>query len=530
MPKHFRDPYISAMARVAFAVQAVMEFLSTDQVRQRISQLEEQRRTAVAVVARLAAFNGAFDDRMRAEWMTANESVDQADAELPGLRARLAEREQQARATFGGPGISFESGDGATAPDRGFHTTRHVDREAALADARRAGGTETDEGGLLLFDAARSAIDWFAERGSTPEQQQSALAVVTPTDEYGRGCAEWVARFSDPRYAEAFSQFMRSGSWAGVSSDLAGPARELNLYAARAMNEGTGSAGQFVVPPFLDPALVLMNAGVSSPWRDISTIKTVTTQTWHGVSTAGIPSAEWAAEAAEFSDSSPSLGQLTLVPVRADSYIQASWELVMDSDLAQQLLMLFSDARDRLEGGASGFWSGSGTTAPLGLQTQLALTTASRVAVSTNGSLGFTDFFAADNSLSQRYRKNASWLANRAIYNGLRQQATGTGAMVGSFWVDMGPDHPASLIGYPTHECSQMISTLSTATASSDYAAVIGDFGAGYYICDRLGLSLASVPVVLGAGRRPTGEQGWAAWWRTTGAPINPDAFRCLIV
>jgi hypothetical protein len=38
------------------------------------------------------------------------------------------------------------------------------------------------------------------------------------------------------------------------------------------------------------------------------------------------------------------------------------------------------------------------------------------------------------------------------------------------------------------------------------------------------------VPIVIGANRRPTGESGFACYWRTTSKTVVPDAFRMLRV
>jgi HK97 family phage major capsid protein len=73
-----------------------------------------------------------------------------------------------------------------------------------------------------------------------------------------------------------------------------------------------------------------------------------------------------------------------------------------------------------------------------------------------------------------------------------------------------------------------MQSSLSTATASSsDDVVVLGDFK-NYYVVDRIGMSVAYNPLVIGANRRPTGEVGWFAMWRVGGDCVNADAFRML--
>ena len=292
-----------------------------------------------------------------------------------------------------------------------------------------------------------------------------------------------------------------------------------------AMAEGATTTGGFMVPVIIDPTIILANAGISNPFRQISTVKSITTETWKGVTSAGV-TAEWTAEAAEAADASPTIAQPVITPVRADAYVQASFEMIEDTSIATELAMLFADARDRLEGTA--FAVGTGSTQPDGVVLDVAATTASRVAATTNGAFGAVDVFALDNAMSQRYRANASWVANKTMYNLARQFAIGTGGMTGSFWVDFGGGRPSSLIGYPAFESSAMLSSLSTATASTDNVILLGDFRAGYYIVDRVGMSVAYNPLVIGSSRRPTGEVGWFAYWRVGAKVVIPDAFRIL--
>jgi HK97 family phage major capsid protein len=106
----------------------------------------------------------------------------------------------------------------------------------------------------------------------------------------------------------------------------------------------------------------------------------------------------------------------------------------------------------------------------------------------------------------------------------------GTDATGFAFWVDFGGGRPASLIGYPVYESSAMQSTLSSATASNDDVIILGDFRAGYYIVDRIGMSVLTSNGlgVIGTNRRPTGETGFAAFWRVGGDTVIDNAFRML--
>jgi HK97 family phage major capsid protein len=58
---------------------------------------------------------------------------------------------------------------------------------------------------------------------------------------------------------------------------------------------------------------------------------------------------------------------------------------------------------------------------------------------------------------------------------------------------------------------------------------VLGDFSQ-YVVVDRVGMSIAFNPLVVGSNRRPTGEIGWAAFWRVGADVDNANGFRLLVV
>jgi HK97 family phage major capsid protein len=176
--------------------------------------------------------------------------------------------------------------------------------------------------------------------------------------------------------------------------------------------------------------------------------------------------------------------------------------------------MLFNDAKDTLE--ATAFVLGTGGGEPFGVVTQCA--TLNAYVFGDSGStveaeLKATDIYALDNALGPRWRENASFLANKITYNGIRQLST---SAAGTFWVDLGGGLPAQLIGYPTYQSSVMDSTV--VSGSDDNIMLLGDFRAGYRIYDRVGATIAFNPLVVGgSGRRPTGNVGWFYYWRTSG-------------
>src|SRR3546814_12886589 len=100
------------------------------------------------------------------------------------------------------------------------------------------------------------------------------------------------------------------------------------------------------------------------------------------------------------------------------------------------------------------------------------------------------DVYTLDNSLPARYRANSSWLANRAIYNRIRQFDTAGGAQM---WERIGGAQPNELLGRPALEDEDMDSTLGGAGASSSYVLVYGGFQ-HYVIADRIGMMGVFIP------------------------------------
>jgi HK97 family phage major capsid protein len=342
-----------------------------------------------------------------------------------------------------------------------------------------------------------------------------ARETATRHAERSAGIAEHILRTGSPEYHQAFEDYI-TGTETGV------PGAE-----ARAAMSLTSANGGYLVPFTLDPTVILTNDGAVNPFRAISRVVTTTTNSWNGVSSAGV-TAEWLAEATEAADASPTFAQPSITAQKAAAYVQASFEVAADgAGVAAEIAMLIADAKDRLE--ATAFATGSGSGQPKGIATVIAATTASRVAGSSGAAgaadLVAADIYAVDNAMAARHRGNAAWIGSRAVLNKVRQLATGSGPQH-AFWTDFGGGLPANLIGYPVYEASAMDTTI--VSGSNDDVLILGDFATGYVIVDRVGLSIAYNPLVLGANRRPSGEVGWFATWRVGGDAVNANAFRGL--
>lgn len=362
---------------------------------------------------------------------------------------------------------------------------------------------------------AVGAIEEYAARkdhwalGQDAAEQATRLVERTGA-KFGTAVARQMLITGTPEYREAFTAYME---------DPGG-------YASRAAMSLTAANGGYLVPFTLDPTIILTNNGSANPYRRYATVKTTTTNDWNGVTSAGV-SAEWTAEGIEAADASPTVGQLKITPQKADAYLFGSYEVLGDSDIAQQLPELLADAKDRIE--ETAFAVGTGSGQPYGVITRgTTLAAASGTAATGPTAASVYSLIAA---LPARWRGPGSrlaFLSNLTAINTLRNTAKFSGATEsivteGSAGDAVNPSMPASMLGIPFLESTSITGTYANAAK----VLAIGDMRQ-YYIVDRVGMSVVYDPIVLGANRRPTGQGAWYAFWRTGADVSTAGAFRVL--
>lgn len=317
-----------------------------------------------------------------------------------------------------------------------------------------------------------------------------------------RGMPRHVLLTGSEEYYEQFRAYMRDPE--GIS------------LAQRATTNATGSLG-YMLPFVLDPTIILTNSGSANPYRRVSRVEQTTSNTWNGITSAGV-NAAMGSEAAAATDASPTVAQLQITPQRARAWVFGSYESLEDSDLGSQLPQLFADAKDRLE--ESQFATGAGT----GVFPQGVITGGTTGATAAATAYAVADVYTTQANLSPRFRNSsaATWLANLYYLNKTRQFDTAGGS---SFWANLGQSVPEQLLGKPIYESSSM----SSATASGTNILVFGDFQQ-FVIVDRIGMSILYNPMVMSAatGNLPTGEAGWFAFWRYSSKVSTASAFRVL--
>jgi len=366
--------------------------------------------------------------------------------------------------------------------------------------------------------AYRSGLlpDYAAERvqhlvGDGPDMAQflaSRWAVATGDPDYRTAFAK---KLADPDNARDLWTEGERRAWQRVMTYQA-EMRAMGL---------SDTAGGFMVPFTLDPAILLTSAGSTNPLRRIARVVQTVTDQWSGITSAGV-TAEWKAEAAETADAAPTVANPNIPVHFGDAFVPYSFEIGMDTaNFLAELQKVLLDGADQLQ--ATAFTTGTGTGQPKGIITALA-GTASEINAATDDVFARADVYSLQNALPPRFQGNAQWCANLAIINLMSQMELSTG---GSRVFPELAD--GRLLNRPINELSNMDGTITTSGAVSNFVLLYGDFS-NFVIVDRIGTTLELVPHLVGTNRRPTGQRGALLWFRTGSDAPNVNGFRLLDV
>ena len=395
---------------------------------------------------------------------------------------------------------------------------QHEDR-----DQDRAPGLQQRDAASRVLDravaddrlAARGAelVDGLIRNGSTFSQSWTQRwATATGSEHYERAFAKLLA---DPDRGHLTWTEQESEAYRAVAAVQT---------EQRAMST-TDSAGGYMIPLTLDPAVLLTSNGSINPLRAISRVVQTATDTWQGVTSAGV-TAEWTAEAAEVADASPTLGSPSIPTYKGDAFMPFSFEVEGDAaSFITELGRLLMDGAEQPS--ATAFTIGTGSGQPTGIITSLVASagTVPLITPAIAESLTPADVYAVQNALPPRSSPTQRGTPNLAIINSLRQSETTNGALEFPGL----QDNPPMLLGRNMYENSNMDGTFDAAATANNYLLLYGDFQQ-FVIVDRIGSTIELVPHLFGANRRPTGQRGALLWFRTGSNVVVPQAFRLLSV
>lgn len=340
---------------------------------------------------------------------------------------------------------------------------------------------------------------------------------------HGKALARHIITTSSPDYVRNWWSAIRSAMSNGVANpDAVAYLSGVQDYTYERAMSLTDAAGGFAIPQQLDPALILTSDGTTNSIRMVSRVVQATGDVWTGLSTTH---ASWSndAEAAEVSDDATTFAQPSVSIHKAQVFIPFSVEIQGDyPGLEGDLREIIARGKDDLD--ATNFTTGSGSGQPFGIVTALT-GTASEVSSATTDVFAIADVYALDEDLPAKYRSRATWHANRAIANDIRQFDTSGGA---GLWTTLGNDVPPLLVGRPFYDNEAMDGVINA--AAENYVLVLGDFS-NYVVADRVGMTLELVPHLFATGaNRPSGQRGFYGWARTGADSVNDGGFSMLNV
>lgn len=468
-------------------------------LRKQIAELITKRDAALAEVE---AFAGTLVDEKRSATDEENDHVRSLAADAVDLskqvteaEARLAELVEVARAQEQrpqAPAFTGRAGGGSNPYD--------IDLRSAprTAEVRR--------------DVEERALRALEIEGDLDERNKAHIEGWLRDKRVNRGgaLARHILATGRPEYREAFLELTFR------TSPVLSPEQMRAVQEIRAMNITTDSAGGYMMPFTLDPSVILTNDGVNNPIRQIATVRPVATDNWQGVSSAGV-TASYDAESTEVSDDTPTLAQPAIAVHQAQAFVPFTVQAEDDLEgLAQEIAMMFADAKDRLE--LNKFTLGSGTNEPYGF-----VTDAATVSTASADTYAVADVYSLQQGVAARWRGRGSWMANLNVINLTRQ--FGTANNYHGFLTDLGAGSPSQLLGQSLYENSEMDGVINAAATNKILA--YGDFSE-YRIHDRIGMSVELVPHLFGASGRPTGQRGWYCRWRNGARLVASSAVKVL--
>ncbi len=226
-----------------------------------------------------------------------------------------------------------------------------------------------------------------------------------------------------------------------------------DVIGAKALSEGTSSAGGYLVPADFRSEIIarLPEQSELAPYVQVVPVRTESGSipslssdiaiTWRGGATSP-------AENQSFGESQPVLGAVNWSLKRADAITKISRELVADSQpsVIEFITRLFQDAisreRDRMiaVGSAGGVTAG---TQPVGIENTTFTNT-----VAIDDALTYAALVELEHTLARKYRNNARWIMNSANLHRIFALADTTGRPLFSREV-VGEKPQTYILGYP---------------------------------------------------------------------------------
>ena len=225
--------------------------------------------------------------------------------------------------------------------------------------------------------------------------------------------------------------------------------------------------------------------------------------------------ASWIEEGGAFPESDDTFGQVTIGAYKLGTMIKVSEELLNDSvfDLESYIAREFARRIGTKEEEA--FFTGDGTSKPLGV---LADKGGAEVGVTAASATGITADELLDlyYSLFSPYRKKAVWVVNDSTIKAIRKLKDNNGQYLWQHGLIA--NAPDTILGRPVKTSAFMPSI-----AAGAKSIIFGDFNY-YWIADRQGRTFKRLNELFAT----TGQVGFLASQRVDGRLILPEALKVL--
>ncbi len=212
-----------------------------------------------------------------------------------------------------------------------------------------------------------------------------------------------------------------------------------------------------------------------------------------------------------------SFGRREFKPNKMAKLIKVSRTLVQHAPMAQNVVL--DEIKLRMATGAeNAYMNGNGSAQPLGIfiASDDGIPTTRDIATgNTATTVTFDGLQEAKYSLKQQYQKGASWVLHRDLCKMLAKIKDGEGQYVWQGSVVNG--QPDRLLGHPVYMSEYAPNTY----AANLYAAVIGDFKNGYWICDANSITIQVLKELYAVNN----QIGYLVDYFGDGAPVLAEAF-----
>ncbi len=308
---------------------------------------------------------------------------------------------------------------------------------------------------------------------------------------------------------KAYGKFLRKGI------EALSPDERKVLTIADSTHSGVLAPAEYVKD-------ILHYAYLQHPMRELATVQQTSAFEIQVPVETAIGAATWEAESATKAETTGLTHALvTIIPQEIKILYKATQKMLEDSafNLEAEIASAVGRAMGTLEG--TSIYSGNGTTTGCEGITVNATVLADAFPATADNTLALDDFFKTNYLLASVYAQNGSWVLNRSTMGVIVQLKNAT---TNQYLLEpsLQKGQPAMLLGHPIYEWADFPAITSTTLTDGQFVAGFGDFKRGYYIVDRVGLTIQRLNELYAAA----GMIGFYARARVGGGVVVPEAIQ----